>query len=49
MSELLRRPKQRNLVQWTIAEIAAAFDLLKGIDIIASRFGISNGEQDRVR
>jgi hypothetical protein len=31
--------KQRKLVQWALAYIAAAFALLQGIDIVASRFG----------
>ncbi len=31
--------KQRKLVQWTLAYIAAAFALLQGIDIVAQRFG----------
>ncbi len=39
MNEFLQRLKQRKLVQWTLAYVAAAFALLQGIDIIASRFG----------
>src|SRR3954467_9897524 len=31
--------KQRKLVQWTLAYLAAAFALLQGVDIVASRFG----------
>src|SRR6478672_5675088 len=31
--------KQRKLVQWTLAYVAAAFALLQGVDIVASRFG----------
>jgi TolB-like protein/Tfp pilus assembly protein PilF len=31
--------KQRKLVQWTLAYVAAAFALLQGIDIVAQRFG----------
>ena len=31
--------KQRKLVQWALAYVAAAFALLQGIDIVASRFG----------
>ncbi len=38
MNEFLQRLKERKLVQWTIAYIAAAFALLQGIDIIAQRF-----------
>ena len=39
MNEFLRRLKQRKLVQWTLAYVAAAFALLQGIDIVAQRFG----------
>lgn len=39
MNEFLRRLKERKLVQWALAYIAAAFALLQGIDIVASRFG----------
>jgi hypothetical protein len=39
MNEFFGRLKQRKLVQWAIAYVAAAFGLLQGIDIIASRFG----------
>src|SRR4051794_29527849 len=39
MSQLLQRLKQRKLVQWAVAYIAAAFALLQGVDIIAQRFG----------
>src|SRR5438552_9324402 len=39
MSEFLQRLKQRKLVQWTVAYVAAAFALLQGIDIAAQRFG----------
>ena len=38
MNEFFRRLKQRKLVQWTLAYIAAAFALLQGIDIVAQRF-----------
>ena len=31
--------KQRKLVQWVLAYVAAAFALLQGIDIVAGRFG----------
>jgi TolB-like protein/Tfp pilus assembly protein PilF len=33
------RLKQRKLVQWALAYVAAAFALLQGIDIVAQRFG----------
>src|SRR3954454_2649333 len=39
MSEFLQRMKQRKLVQWALAYVAAAFALLQGVDIIAQRFG----------
>jgi len=39
MNEFFQRLKQRKLVQWTLAYVAAAFALLQGIDIIAQRFG----------
>ena len=38
MNEFLQRLKQRKLVQWTLAYVAAAFALLQGIDIVAQRF-----------
>jgi TolB-like protein len=38
MSEFLRRLKERKLVQWAIAYVAAAFALLQGIDIVAQQF-----------
>jgi TolB-like protein len=38
MTDLWQRLKQRKLVQWAIAYIAAAFALLQGIDIVAQRF-----------
>jgi TolB-like protein/Tfp pilus assembly protein PilF len=39
VNEFLQRMKQRKLVQWAVAYVAAAFALLQGIDIVASRFG----------
>ena len=39
MNEFLQRLKQRKLVQWSLAYIAAAFALLQGTDIVAQRFG----------
>jgi TolB-like protein/Tfp pilus assembly protein PilF len=39
MNGFFQRLKERKLVQWTIAYVAAAFGSLQGIDIIASRFG----------
>ncbi|MGH9885586.1 MAG: hypothetical protein ACREBE_08665, partial [bacterium] len=38
MNEFLQRLKQRKLVQWAVAYVAAAFALLQGIDIVATRF-----------
>ncbi len=38
MNEFLQRLKQRKLVQWAVAYVAAAFALLQGIDIVAQRF-----------
>ena len=38
MNEFLQRLKERKLVQWTVAYVAAAFALLQGIDIVAQRF-----------
>ncbi|HEX7128770.1 MAG TPA: tetratricopeptide repeat protein [Rhodanobacteraceae bacterium] len=39
MAEFLVRLKQRKLVQWALAYVAAAFALLQGVDIVAQRFG----------
>ena len=39
MYEFLQHLKQRKLVQWAIAYVAAAFALLQGIDLIAQQFG----------
>lgn len=39
MTEFFQRLKQRKLVQWAVAYVAAAFALLQGIDIVAQRFG----------
>jgi TolB-like protein len=39
MSDFLHRLKQRKLVQWAVAYVAAAFALLQAIDIVATRFG----------
>ena len=38
MTDLWQRLKQRKLVQWAIAYVAAAFALLQGIDIVAQQF-----------
>ena len=39
MNEFLQRLKERKLVQWTVAYVAAAFALFQGVDIVAQRFG----------
>ena len=39
MDEFLERLKQRKLVQWTLAYLAAAFALIQVLDVIAQRFG----------
>src|SRR5205085_5829833 len=43
MSEFFQRLKQRKLVQWAIAYVAAAFALLQGIDIVAQQFDWPEG------
>ena len=43
MNEFFARLKQRKLVQWAIAYVAAAFALLQGIDIVAQQFGWPEG------
>jgi TolB-like protein/Flp pilus assembly protein TadD len=43
MNQFLQRLKQRKLVQWAIAYVAAAFALLQGIDIVAQQFGWPEG------
>ena len=39
MTDFIARLKQRKLVQWSLAYVAAAFALLQGIDIVATKFG----------
>jgi TolB-like protein/Tfp pilus assembly protein PilF len=43
VSEFLDRLKQRKLVQWAVAYVAAAFALLQGLDIVAQQFGWPEG------
>jgi TolB-like protein/Flp pilus assembly protein TadD len=43
MSDFLVRLKQRKLVQWAVAYVAAAFAFLQGIDIVAQQFGWPEG------
>ncbi len=45
MTDFWQRLKQRKLVQWAVAYIAAAFALLQGIDIVAQQFGWPEGLQ----
>ncbi|MET0227034.1 MAG: tetratricopeptide repeat protein [Dokdonella sp.] len=39
MIEFLRRLKQRKLVQWTAAYVAASFAVIQAVDIVSQRFG----------
>jgi len=39
MSEFLIRLKQRKLVQWALAYVAASFALIQVLDVVAQRFG----------
>ena len=39
MAELFERLKQRKIVQWALAYVAAAFALIQVVDIVAQRFG----------
>ena len=39
MADLLRRLRERKLVQWSLAYIAAAFALIQVLDVVAQRFG----------
>jgi len=43
MNEFFQRLKQRKLVQWAIAYVAAAFAFLQGIDIVGQQFGWPEG------
>src|SRR3954465_9964232 len=43
MNQFIQRLKQRKLVQWSVAYVAATFALLQGIDIIAQQFGWPEG------
>jgi TolB-like protein len=43
MNDFFQHLKQRKLVQWAIAYVAAAFALLQGIDIVAQQFGWPEG------
>src|SRR6476660_10186852 len=43
MNEFFQRLKQRKLVQWALAYVAAAFAFLQGIDIVAQQFGWPEG------
>src|SRR5690348_17990731 len=39
MTEFIARLKQRKLVQWSLAYVAAAFALIQVLDVVAQRFG----------
>jgi TolB-like protein len=39
MADFIARLRQRKLVQWALAYVAAAFALLQGADIVAQQFG----------
>ena len=39
MADLLQRLRERKLVQWALAYVAAAFALIQVIDVVAQRFG----------
>jgi TolB-like protein/Tfp pilus assembly protein PilF len=43
VSDFLERLKQRKLVQWALAYVAAGFALLQGLDIVAQQFGWADG------
>jgi TolB-like protein len=43
MNQFLQHLKERKLVQWAVAYVAAAFALLQGIDIVAQQFGWPDG------
>ena len=43
MNDFFQRLKQRKLVQWALAYVAAAFALLQGIEIVAQQFGWPEG------
>ncbi len=43
MNDFLQRLKERKLVQGAVAYVAAAFALLRGIDIVAQQFGWPEG------
>src|SRR5262249_11003998 len=41
VADLLQRLRERKLVQWSLAYIAAAFALIQVLDVVAQRFGWS--------
>lgn len=43
MNEFLQRLRERKLVQWAVAYVAAAFALLQALDIVAQQFGWPDG------
>ena len=47
MAELLARLRQRKLVQWALAYVAAAFALIQVLDVVAQRFGWPDRSEER--
>ena len=45
MDEFLQRLRERKLVQWALAYLAAAFALIQVVDIVAQRFGVSDASE----
>ncbi len=43
MEQFFARLRERKLVQWALAYVAAAFALLQGIDVVAQQFGWPEG------
>src|SRR5262249_34715562 len=39
VADLLQRLRERKLVQWSLAHVAAAFALIQVLDVVAQRFG----------
>ncbi|HEV2608057.1 MAG TPA: hypothetical protein VGT79_08745, partial [Xanthomonadaceae bacterium] len=39
MTEILQRLRERKLVQWALAYVAASFALIQVLDVVAQRFG----------
>ena len=43
MTEILQRLRERKLVQWALAYVAAAFALIQVLDVVGQQFGWSEG------